>query len=58
VIGVLAEYLHGHVIAGLIVSVVLFAVTVILMAVARYFFISKARPRGLVFRRIMGKMPE
>jgi hypothetical protein len=58
VIGALAEYLHGHIIAGLIVSLILFVVTAALMAVARSFFTNKARPKGLVFRRIMGEKTE
>jgi Putative Actinobacterial Holin-X, holin superfamily III len=58
VIGALAEYLHGHIIAGLIVSLILFVITIILTAAARYFFTAKARPKGLVFRRIMGARPE
>jgi hypothetical protein len=58
VIGALAEYLHGHIIAGLIVSLVLFVITIIMTAAARYFFTTKVRPKGLVFRRIMGARPE
>ena len=58
VIGALAEYLHGHIVAGLIVSFILFAITIALMAIARAFFTKKARPKGLVFRRIMGGTAE
>lgn len=55
VIGALAEYLHGHIISGLIVSLVLFILAFALMIAARYFFTHNARPKGLVFRRIMGR---
>jgi Putative Actinobacterial Holin-X, holin superfamily III len=58
VIGALSEYLHGHIVAGLIVSFMLFAITVILLAVARQFFVNKARAKGLVFRRILGEKIE
>ena len=57
-IGALAEYLHGHIVAGLIVSFILFAVTMALMAMARSLFTKKAQPKGLVFRRIMGGTAE
>jgi Putative Actinobacterial Holin-X, holin superfamily III len=58
VIGALSEFLHGHIVAGLIVSFMLFAITIILLAVARYFFVNKARAKGLVFRRILGEKIE
>jgi uncharacterized BrkB/YihY/UPF0761 family membrane protein len=58
VIGALAEYLHGHVIAGLVVSFLLFVLTMGLMMAARHFFLHKPRPKGLVFRRIMGGASE
>ena len=57
-IGALAEYLHGRIVAGLIVSFILFAMTMALMAMARSFFTKKAHPKGLVFRRIMGSTAE
>ena len=57
-IGALAEYLHGHLIAGTIVSLALFILTFALMAAARYLFARKARAKGLVFRRIMGRATE
>jgi hypothetical protein len=55
VIGALSEYLHGHIVAGLIVSLILFAITIILLAIARSFFVNRAHPKGLVFRRILGE---
>jgi Putative Actinobacterial Holin-X, holin superfamily III len=58
VIGVLAEYLHGHVVAGLTVSLILFIFAFMLIASARHFFKNQAQPRGLVFRRIMGETSE
>jgi len=57
-IGALAQYLHGHLIAGAIVSLALFVLTFALMAAARYLFTRKARANGLVFRRIMGQTTE
>ena len=58
VIGALAEYLHGHIVAGLIVSFILFAITIAFMAIARSLFTKKGRPKGMVFRRIMGGTAE
>lgn len=57
-IGALAEYVHGHIIAGLIVSLVLFMITLLMMAIARYLFTHKTRVKGLIFRRIMGRTSE
>jgi len=55
VIGALAEYLHGHLIAGLMVSFVLFILALIAMAAAHHCFAHKSKAKGLVFRRIMGE---
>ena len=54
VIGALAAYVHGHLSAGLIVSAALFGLTLILIAIARYFLTRKSRSKGLIFRRITG----
>ncbi len=53
-IGALAAYVHGHLFAGLIVSAALFGLTLILLAIARYFLTRKSRSKGLIFRRITG----
>jgi len=55
IIGALAAYVHGHTIAGLIVSVGLFALTLLLLLAARYFLTRKASSKGIIFRRLTGK---
>ncbi len=52
VIGAIAAYVHGHVIAGLIVGIALMVLTVLLLVIARYFLIRKLPSKGLVFRQI------
>lgn len=54
VIGALATYVHGHILAGIIVCAVLFGITIVLLATARYFFTRKSQSKGLIFRRITG----
>lgn len=54
VIGALATYLNGHFSAGVIVSLSLFALTMLILATARYFLMRKSRSKGLIFRRITG----
>lgn len=54
IIGALASYVHGHAVAGLIVSCGLFALTIGLLAAAQYFLKRKPRSRGLIFRRLTG----
>jgi Putative Actinobacterial Holin-X, holin superfamily III len=54
VIGAIATYVHGHIIAGFIVSAVLFGLTLLLLAIARYFLTRKSGSKGLIFRRITG----
>ncbi len=54
-IGAIATYVHGHVIAGLIVGIVLLSLTILLLITARYFLTRKSRSKGLIFRRIKGE---
>lgn len=54
VIGAIADYVHGHILAGLIVSAALFGLTLLVLATARYFLTRKSRSKGLIFRRIRG----
>jgi uncharacterized membrane protein len=54
IIGALASYVHGDTIAGLIVSVVLFGLTILLLAAARHFLTRKAPSQGMIFRRLTG----
>lgn len=54
VIGAIAAYVHGHLIAGLIVSIALILMTILLLALARYFLTRKSRSKGLIFRRLTG----
>jgi len=54
IIDALASYVHGHAVAGLIVSCGLFALTIGLLAAAQYFLKRKPRSRGLIFRRLTG----
>ncbi len=54
VIGAVAAYVHGHIVAGLIVTVVLILLTILLLATARYFLTRKSRSKGLIFRRLKG----
>ena len=54
VIGAIADYVHGHVIAGLIVGISLTFLAVLLIATARYFLTRKSQSKGLVFRRLKG----
>lgn len=54
IIGALASYVHGNTIAGLIVSVGLFALTILLLAAARHFLTRKASSQGMIFRRLTG----
>lgn len=53
-IGAIAAYVHGHIFAGLIVSAVLFGLTMLMLVMARYFIMRKTASRGLIFRRITG----
>ncbi len=55
VIGAIATYVHGHVMAGLIVGIVLILLTILLLATARFFLTRKSRSKGLIFRRIKGE---
>lgn len=57
-IGALAVYLHGHLIAGLIASLTMFVLTFAMLAAARYLFMHKARARGIVFQRFMSDATE
>jgi ABC-type multidrug transport system fused ATPase/permease subunit len=52
IIGALATYLHGHIFAGVVVSFMLFALTMVMLAAARYFFGRKLPAKGLIFRRL------
>ncbi len=54
VIGAIADYVHGHIMAGLIVGIALIGLTMLLLATARYFLTRKSRSKGLIFRRITG----
>jgi hypothetical protein len=54
IIGALANYVHGNTIAGLIVSLGLFALTLLLLAAARYFLTRRASSKGMIFRRLTG----
>jgi uncharacterized membrane protein YdjX (TVP38/TMEM64 family) len=54
IVGALAIYVHGHTIAGLIVSFGLFGLTLLLLAAARYFVTRKASSKGMIFRRLTG----
>lgn len=54
VVGAIASYVHGHIVAGLIVSAALILLTILLLATARYFLTRKSRSKGLIFRRITG----
>jgi|GEM_PF-3109298 len=58
VIGALATYLNGHIIAGLIVSIVLFGITLAMLILARYVLTHKVKARGLIFRRIVSGKTE
>ena len=54
-IGALALYLYGHVIAGLVVSLAMFALTGGLLMLARYMVTRKTNPKGMVFLRLQGR---
>lgn len=54
IIGALASYVHGNTIAGLIVSVGLFGLTLLLLAAARHFLTRKTSSKGVIFRRLTG----
>ena len=54
IVGALAAYVHGHTIAGLIVSLSLFVVTFLFLVAARYFLTRKASSKGMIFRRLTG----
>jgi hypothetical protein len=53
-IGALADYLHGNLIAGVLVSAGLFCVTGILMAIGYFSIKAKPKARGMVFRKLLG----
>lgn len=55
-IGALALYLYGHVVAGLVVSLVMFAMTAGLLLLARYMVTRKTNPKGIVFLRLQGRL--
>ncbi len=54
-IGALAEYVHGNLIAGLIVSLGLFCIVAVMIAVAYSFITKKPAPQGVVFRHLLGR---
>ena len=54
IIGALASYVHGNTIAGLIVSLGLFVITLTLLVTARYFLTRKTTSKGMIFRRLTG----
>lgn len=54
-IGALAEYVHGNFVAGLIVSLALFGITALMVAVAYSSIMKKLTPQGMVFRRLLGR---
>ena len=56
-IGALALYLYGHVIAGLVVSLAMFVVTAGLFLLARHLITQKTTPKGMVFLRLQGRAP-
>lgn len=55
IIGAIATYVHGYLFAGFIVSAILFGLTLITLATARYFLTRKSRSKGLIFRRITSR---
>jgi uncharacterized membrane protein YdjX (TVP38/TMEM64 family) len=55
VIGAISAYVHGHIVAGLIVSATLIGFTMLLLATARYFLTRKSRSKGLIFRQLKGE---
>ena len=57
VIGALAEYVHGNLIAGLIVSAGLFCLTAVMIMIARSSFTKVPPPKGMVFKRLLGNDP-
>ncbi len=54
-IGALARYLYGHVVAGLVVSLVMFGLTLGLLLIAKSTATRKAMPKGLVFLKLQGR---
>ena len=52
-IGALADYVHGNLIAGLIVSAALFAITALIVTLAYAFVTRRPVPKGVVFRRLL-----
>lgn len=54
-IGALADYVHGNFVAGLIVSAALFAATALIIAIAYVVLTKTPPPKGMVFRRILGR---
>jgi len=54
-IGALAVYLYGHVVAGLVVSLIMFGLTIGLLLIARYTATRKTTPKGVVFLRLQGR---
>jgi uncharacterized BrkB/YihY/UPF0761 family membrane protein len=52
-IGVLADYLQGHVMAGLAVGLATLAVALACLVIARLFFRIPARPQSAVFQRLL-----
>ena len=57
-IGALADYVHGHLIAGLIVSMGLLAIVAVMIAVAYASITKSPTPQGVVFRRLLGRDTE
>jgi hypothetical protein len=53
-IGALADYLHGNLPAGLVVSASLFCLTGLLMAVGYFSLKTRPKPQGIVFRKLLG----
>ncbi len=53
-IGALADYVHGNLIAGLIVSALLLGLTMLLLGLAYAHVTNSSNPRGVVFRKMLG----
>jgi putative superfamily III holin-X len=54
----LTPYMSGPAVAGLTVGIILLGIVVILALGAKYLFVSKTPPTGLVFRWLTGNVPE
>lgn len=54
-IGALADYVHGNLVAGLIVSLGLFGITALMIAVAHSSITKKPVAQGVVFRHLLGR---